>query len=650
MLCAAEGTGTIPPGIVGPTGPPQRDDAASGRLIGDSNTGDNMRKIVIGWVCVAALAGGLPLWADTLQLKDGTSVAGRVMDEGTNYWVKGADGTSHIVPKDSVQQWVKGDAAASPAAASSASLAGRGQAASLPAGASFKAVKAKADRVDTPIQAVALWQSFLDNHPSPADASAAKQQLTYWKQLVDGQAERVNGKWIWGAERTKLLKQVRDLLKQARKDLDSNQTLTGIHELEQASKLYPNDFWTNFELGYINLSQGVMGRNNAKVDAGLKAMETAVKLRPNCAAALSDLAVAYHFKRQYGVSAETAFRAAKIEDSKEIVQNLVNCIVDAPAQMKESSRIKPILEQAMVLASKYGIGGGSDMFDWVRPGAADGATGHHGDDDEKDDSEQKGPPGIIGNGTGELVSADGYILTNRHVAKEGDYLMVRLSDGTMKVADRVVIDDEQDMAIIKIKTDAPLPFVRLASYNQPPVGEDVDVFGFPIVAGVASEVNASVKMTRGIVTAYEKDQDMCDVTVDAQINPGNSGGPMVDHFGNLLAITHGQELGRQRDGGGQHQQLRFGPEQRPDPDLSRPPGGQADRAAPGAGRHGPCADERGVGHPADADHGVRVRLPRGRADRRRHAQAARPALTRPARHLLADGQRRRSDEAVRAIA
>ena len=492
-----------------------------------------VRKLLIGCLCVAAVRGGwaVPVRADTLQLKDGTSLAGRVMDEGQSYWVKGADGQTHTVPKDSVQQWVKGDAG--PAGASSASLAGRGQAAALPGGASFKAVKAKADRVDTPIQAVALWQSFLDNHPSPADAAPAKQQLDYWKQLVDGQAERVNGKWIWGADRTKLLKQARDLLRQARKDLESNQTLTGIHELEQADKLYPNDFWVNFELGYINLSQGVMARNNAKVDAGLKAMETSVKLRPNCAAALSDLAVAYHFKRQYAVSVETAYQAAKLEDNREIVQNLVNTITDAPPAMRQSSRIKPIAEQAMTLASKYGIGGGTEMFDWVRPDAVDQKPRGG---DGSDEGEEKGPPGIIGNGSGELVSADGYILTNRHVAKEGDYLMVRLADGTMKVADRVVIDDDHDMAIIKIKTDAALPFIRLATYDHPPVGADVDVFGFPLLGWVAS-LHSSVKMTRGIVTAWDDDRPTCDVTVDANINPGNSGGPMVDHFGNLMAIT-----------------------------------------------------------------------------------------------------------------
>jgi S1-C subfamily serine protease len=501
-----------------------------------------VRRILVGLTCAATVytSAGVPLWADTLKLKDGTHLDGKVMDEGTSYWVKGSDGQTHTIPKDSVQDWVRSNAPANPAAASASPLTGRGQAASVPTGASFAAVKAKADKVDTPIQAVALWQTYLDDaHPSATEAAGAKQQLTYWKQMVDGHAERINGKWIWGAERTKLVKQVRDMVRKARKDIDSNQTIQGIQELEQAVKLYPNDFDANFELGFFNLDQGAMSRSNAKIDAGAKSMEMAVHLRPTCAAAVSDLAIAYHFQKKYAVSVETAFRAAKIEDTKEIVQNLVNTITQAPDGLRKSDRLKSTIQQAMILAAKYGMSGNAeDNWEWVRPDETPTVKKDDNGGSDDDDSADKGPPGIIGNGTGELISADGYILTNRHVAKEGDYLMVRLSDGTLKVADRVVVEDDpdMDMAVIKIKTNEAMPFVRLAAYDHPPVGEDADVFGFPLL-GLVTSVNASVKMTRGIVTAYDENVAECDVTIDAQINPGNSGGPIVDHFGNLLAIA-----------------------------------------------------------------------------------------------------------------
>ena len=511
-----------------------------------------MRRLLIGCACVTATAVGVCCLSgvpaargDTLQMKDGTSLSGRVMDAGSNYWVKGGDGQTHTVAKDTVKQWVHGDAAPAAAAAaptdaagtSAASQAGRGQAASLPGSGSFKAVKAKADRVDTPMQAVALWQSFIDNKPPAADAAAAKTELAYWTQLVNGNAERVNGRWIWGPDRDKLLDQVRELLKQATKDLDSNQTINGIHELERAVKMYPNDFDANFLLGYYNLSQGWSTNNNAKMEAGTKAMETAVHLRPNSAAALSDLSIAYYGKRRYVQAVETGYRAAKIEDSQGVVQNLVNTIALAPAGMRNNAHVRQIAEETTTLARKYGIGlEGPGPWKWLLPKESDPERKDADKDGKHDDSEEKGPAGIMGNGTGEIVSADGYILTNRHVAKEGDYLMVRLSDGTLKVADRIVIDDEQDMAIIKIRTTDPLPFVRLASYDHPPVGADVSVFGFPLL-GMVSSINSSVKMTHGYVSAWDSDRPMCDVTVDANVNPGNSGGPMVDHYGNLLALT-----------------------------------------------------------------------------------------------------------------
>ena len=502
------------------------------------------RRVLIGCATAAAFLAvrpGMPARGDTLKLKDGKTVIGTVLDAGDNYWVKAADGHSQTVPKDSVQEWVKGDADKSPAAAAVAAASSRGQAAALPATGGFAAVKAKADRVDTPIQAVALWQTFIDNHPPAADAKAAKVELAHWNELVNGSAERINGKWVWGEDREKILAQVHDLIKSASEDLDAHQTLKGIHEMEEAVKIYPNDFEANFYLGYFDLDQGAMSHSNTKIEAGVKAFEVAAKLRPGSAPVLSDLAIAYHFQRRYALSVDTAYRAAKIEDTKEIVQVLINTIAHAPPGMRQTSHVKPIMEAAMSLAAKYNLSGDGTDWEWVRPDTDDDAQGgtakrHKKHGGEHDDSEEKGPPGIMGNGTGELVSADGYILTNRHVAKEGDYLMVRLADGTLKVADRVVIDDDQDMAIIKIKTDAPLPFVRLAGYDHPPIGEDCDVFGFPLL-GLVTSINSSVKMTRGIVTAWDEKQKDCDVTVDAAINPGNSGGPIVDHYGNLLAIA-----------------------------------------------------------------------------------------------------------------
>jgi hypothetical protein len=476
---------------------------------------------------------------DTLKLKDGTSLTGRVIDQGDKYWLKDADGESHFVDKTTVANWVHGDSLPATGGEATSSIPGSTAAPkTAPASANFAAVKFKADRCETAIAATGLWQAYIDGKPPLHDLAAARAELKHWQEVVDGNGEKVNGKWVWGDDHDKLIKQVTELITEGEEAINTNQTLQGIAKFEEAVKIYPNNFDANFELGYFNLVKGVDGgRNNAKIDAGIRSLETAVKLQPQSAATLSDLAIGYSFRQKYELSVETAYQAAKIEDRKDIVQNLVNSISYAPPGMRNNSKIKPIMEEAILLARKYGIGAQATNWEWCRPTAPDAsATPHkHGGLPGEEEDTTKGPPGIFANGTGFFISPDGYILTNKHVAKPGDYLMVKLADGSTRLAERIIVDDDVDMAVIKIKVPEEVPFVRLAAYEHPPMGEDVAVFGFPLLSQFG--LNSSVKMTRGIVTAWDHQNPLCDVTVDAAVNPGNSGGPMVDHHGNLLALT-----------------------------------------------------------------------------------------------------------------
>ena len=502
-----------------------------------------IQRICLALLCIVICA--FTVLGDTVHLKDGTSIEGRVIDQGDKYWIKDSSGQSHTVDKTSVKSLSKG----SDPTPSATVLTATGAATVTPSVAgsvSFSAVKSKAEFCDTPIAGVGLWQNFIDSKPSATDLAAAKLELKHWQDMVDGSGEKVNGKWIWGPERDKLIEKVRKLMADGAQALGTNQTLVGIGKYEEAVKLYPNNFEANFELGYFNLVKGVEGgRNNAKIDAGIKSLEMAVKMRPTCAAAISDLAIGYSFKQKYQLSVETAYKAAKLEDSKMIVQNLVDSIAWAPPGIQKNGKVKGIMDETLILAGKYGIQLQAAEWAWVRPDVeeeqADGnsakSKGKHrtkpptGGEEE----DEGGQPGIFGEGTGFFIASTGYILTNRHVAKPGDYLMVRMADQTLKLAERVIIDDEQDMAVIKIKVSDPVPFVRLAGYDHPDVGSDVCVFGFPLLDRFG--LKSSVKMTRGIVTAVDSGNELCDVTVDAIVNPGNSGGPMIDHHGNLLALT-----------------------------------------------------------------------------------------------------------------
>ena len=148
------------------------------------------------------------------------------------------------------------------------------------------------------------------------------------------------------------------------------------------------------------------------------------------------------------------------------------------------------------MAAKYGLSPQEREWIWVRPSRE---KKHLLPAPGDDDQEKEGEPGIFAEGTGFFVSDDGFILTNRHVAKPGDYLMVRMSDGTTKLAQRIIIDDEQDMAVIKIKVNDPVPFVRLAAYDHPAVGADVAVFGFPLLDrfGLKSSVKNDTRHRHG---------------------------------------------------------------------------------------------------------------------------------------------------------
>jgi hypothetical protein len=71
----------------------------------------------------------------------------------------------------------------------------------------------------------------------------------------------------------------------------------------------------------------------------------------------SNLAIAYNYRSRYVDSVQTAYKAVKLLDSKETVQNLVNSIAHAPPAMQQNNQtIKPIMEDAFILAGKYGIG------------------------------------------------------------------------------------------------------------------------------------------------------------------------------------------------------------------------------------------------------------------------------------------------------
>jgi S1-C subfamily serine protease len=232
-------------------------------------------------------------------------------------------------------------------------------------------------------------------------------------------------------------------------------------------------------------------------------------------------------------------RAAKQGDSKEIAFNLVSMLSSAPPTFLRTNAGKEALEDARLLGSKYAISAGEARGGKMYiVGLHEQSVAEHGRHS-------------LWSGSGFILDGTGLILTNRHVAKDAKSLMIMLhgAQGKPMSAEVVVIDDEQDLALIRLRevpADMKLPIVQLAPGDMPADGAECTVIGYPMV----DRLGGSPKITHGIVSSslpsvsksksaglLGRGSDDFDVYIDAKVNPGNSGGPILDRFGNVMAIV-----------------------------------------------------------------------------------------------------------------
>jgi S1-C subfamily serine protease len=290
-----------------------------------------------------------------------------------------------------------------------------------------------------------------------------------------------------------------------------------MRKMEESLRLYPNSFRTNFALGYLN----VMGDKN---DVALRYLEAALRLNPKSPETLNNIGVAHMRMRHHVDSIGYLQKAAEYGDSAPLVQNLVNGLASIPDVARNTPKLRPAVETAQLLASKYGIAGPTGTVTIV--GLAPGA--------EKQSAEEESNRYAVSSGTGFIIQDDGLIVTNRHVVKGAKTVVVSINGERPKSAEIVVIDDEQDLALVKIKTvKSKLPVVRLAKADAPNDGAECTVLGYPLI----DRLGAAIKVTRGIVSSGSAREEGADIVTDAKVNPGNSGGPMLDRFGNVMGVV-----------------------------------------------------------------------------------------------------------------
>jgi serine protease Do len=154
--------------------------------------------------------------------------------------------------------------------------------------------------------------------------------------------------------------------------------------------------------------------------------------------------------------------------------------------------------------------------------------------DEEAPPNGQGPKIQAGVGSGVIVAADGYILTNNHVVEAADELQIELSDGRSFKAEIVGRDPRSDLAVLKIDATG-LVAARMGDSSAMEVGDWVIAVGSPfgleqtVTAGIISATNRHTGIIRG---GYE---DF--LQTDAAINPGNSGGPLVNLRGEVIGIN-----------------------------------------------------------------------------------------------------------------
>jgi Do/DeqQ family serine protease len=146
------------------------------------------------------------------------------------------------------------------------------------------------------------------------------------------------------------------------------------------------------------------------------------------------------------------------------------------------------------------------------------------------------PREVRGFGSGVIVTADGYIVTNNHVIEDADEVDVTLNDKHTYSADVVGRDPSTDIALLKIKASG-LPYIKFGDSDAIRLGEWVLAVGNPF--------NLTSTVTAGIVSARGRSLGLLDnqyriesfIQTDAALNPGNSGGALVNVQGELIGIT-----------------------------------------------------------------------------------------------------------------
>ena len=234
--------------------------------------------------------------------------------------------------------------------------------------------------------------------------------------------------------------------------------------------------------------------------------------------------------------AQNQLQAPAIDPSKGFA-DLVDRVMPAVVSVQVKYATVAAAEGDQSQGSKQLPNGMEDFFKQFpqfrnMPGFGQGGQGGQGGD-QGGDGEDSHPNGGMAMGSGFIISADGYAVTNNHVVKDADQVSVTMKDGTEYKAEVIGTDPKTDLALIKIDAkDKKFDYVAFTK-EEPRVGDWVMAVGNPFGLGGT--------VTTGIVSALGRDIGSGPydnfMQIDAAINRGNSGGPAFNLEGEVVGIN-----------------------------------------------------------------------------------------------------------------
>ena len=282
---------------------------------------------------------------------------------------------------------------------------------------------------------------------------------------------------------------------------------------------YNNDNWYKPNYTQSASSASNIQRPEAKLPGGRRTRIIALIL---CAALLLGGIIYAIFETDWDIASENEDGMPKSYQT--YFEDFYSSASSTPANVKLEK-----LQNRGSLSLKIGSGSAGKLsFNEIFENCSPSVVGIKSFDGKGDDSYSWG--------SGIIVSADGYILTNTHVIDEGTRATVQLYDGSTYDAKLVGADSQSDVAILKIEKTGLQPAV-FASSKDIRVGDAVCAIGNPL------SPDYSLTMTSGIISATSREVSyngavMNLLQTDTSINEGNSGGPLFNDRGQVIGITN----------------------------------------------------------------------------------------------------------------